>query len=221
MRAPVPTDAGLRRQDLISRGLGSAARAIGLTTDALRPKGARRPLDPANRFLRLPTAFADIDGRFSRPVGYGSALHYGIFDTAYTLAGDYLVRADSVWFVAGQPNLLPALCVRTNRTVSFLRPAAPAASGLNQYGGVDRATLAPLLTDWPASVLGAAGGHHPLSELPSDSSVPFWSVLLPAAFGVLLRPADLMQDDLGRTAVVAAAELTELGWRIAVRQVTT
>jgi hypothetical protein len=30
-----------------------------------------------------------------------------------------------------------------------------------------------------------------------------------------------MQDDLGRTAIVAGAELTELGWRVAVRQVTT
>ena len=111
--------------------------------------------------------------------------------------------------------------MRTNRTVSFLRPAAPALSGLNTYGGVDRATLLPLMTDWPASVLGAAGGHHPLSELPSDASVPFWSVLLPTTPGVALRPADLMQDDLGRTAVVSAAELTELGWRVAVRQATT
>jgi hypothetical protein len=30
-----------------------------------------------------------------------------------------------------------------------------------------------------------------------------------------------MQDDLGRTAVVGAAELSELGWRLTVRQVTT
>ena len=221
MRASVATDAGLRRQDLISRGLGSAARAIGLTTDALRPNGPADPLDPVNRFLRLPTAFADVDGRFSRPIGYGAALWYGIFDTAYTRPGDYLARPDGVWFIAGQPSLLPALCVRTNRTVTFLRAAAPRLSGLNTYGGVDRATLTPLLTGWPASVLGAAGGHHPLSELPSDVSVPFWSVLLPAVPGAVLRPADLMQDELGRSAVVSAAELTDLGWRVAVRQVTT
>ncbi len=221
MRAPVPTDVGYLRQDLISRGLGSAARAIGLTTDAMRPTGPALPLDPVNRYLRLPTVFADVDGRFSRPVGYGEALSYGVFDTAYTRPGDYLVRADSVWFIAGQPSLLPALCVRTNRTVSFLRPAAPALSGLNTYGGADRATLLPLLTGWPASVLVASAGRHPISELPGDASVPFWSVLLPAAAGVSLRPADLMQDDLGRTAIVAGAELTELGWRVAVRQVTT
>ena len=30
-----------------------------------------------------------------------------------------------------------------------------------------------------------------------------------------------MTDDLGRNAVVAAAELTDLGWRITVKQATT
>jgi hypothetical protein len=30
-----------------------------------------------------------------------------------------------------------------------------------------------------------------------------------------------MSDDLGRNAVVAAAELTDLGWRLSVKQATT
>jgi hypothetical protein len=30
-----------------------------------------------------------------------------------------------------------------------------------------------------------------------------------------------MTDDLGRNAVVASAELTELGWRLAIMQATT
>jgi hypothetical protein len=34
----------------------------------------------------------------------------------------------------------------------------------------------------------------------------------------MLRASDLMVDDLGRNGVVAAAELTELGWRLAVKQ---
>jgi hypothetical protein len=38
---------------------------------------------------------------------------------------------------------------------------------------------------------------------------------------VVLRPADLMIDDLGRNAIVSAAELTELGWRVSVKQATT
>jgi hypothetical protein len=38
---------------------------------------------------------------------------------------------------------------------------------------------------------------------------------------VILHQSDLMTDDLGRNAVVATAELTDLGWRITVKQATT
>ena len=65
------------------------------------------------------------------------------------------------------------------------------------------------------------GGGSPAAELPSDTSVPYWTVLLPAFPGVVLLPADLMTDDLGRNAVVSAAELTGLGWRLTVKQATT
>jgi hypothetical protein len=44
---------------------------------------------------------------------------------------------------------------------------------------------------------------------------------MPAYGDVVLLPADLMQDDLGRNATVAAAELTSLGWRITVQQSST
>ena len=46
-------------------------------------------------------------------------------------------------------------------------------------------------------------------------------MLLPAFPGVVLLPADLMTDDLGRSAVVSAAELTALGWRLTVKQAIT
>ncbi len=57
--------------------------------------------------------------------------------------------------------------------------------------------------------------------MPSDESVPYWTVLLPAFGEVVLLPGDLMQDDLGRDATVAAAERTSLGWRITVQQSST
>lgn len=220
MKAVAEGEPGVRRQDTISRGLGSAARAIGLTTDALRPSGYASPVAQANRFLRLPTAFADIRGRFARPIGYGEALRYGIFDTAYTRPGDYLVRADATWFIAGQPHLLPALCVLTNRVVDILRPSAPAGQGIAGYSGVDRDALAAVLSAWPASVLGAAGGGRDEADLQAGSQVPVWTVLLPAIKGRVILPADLVRDDLGRVASVSGAELTELGWRITARQVT-
>ncbi len=44
---------------------------------------------------------------------------------------------------------------------------------------------------------------------------------MPATPEVILLPSDLMTDDLGRNAVVAAAELTDLGWRMTMKQATT
>ena len=108
----------------------------------------------------------------------------------------------TAWFIASQEPMLPVLCVRSNRVVSFARAAAPITTGVNNYGGVTATTTTTLLTEWPASVLGASGGGHPEAELPSDSTVPYWTVLLPAFPGVTILPADLMSDDLGRNAVV-------------------
>jgi hypothetical protein len=208
-------------QDRISRGLGAAARAVGVRTDAYRPSGTADPLARPNRFLRLHAAFSAQDNKFTHPSGYGAALWQGLFDSAYTRPGDYLVQQSGTWFVASQERLLPVLCVRVNRIVSFSRAAAPAANGVNDYGGVTLATASPLLTNWPASILGVAGGGRPEAGLPSDGAVPFWTVLLPAFPGALLRPADLMTDDLGRGASVSAAELTDLGWRLTVKQAIT
>jgi hypothetical protein len=174
-------------QDRIYRSLNTAARTVGINTDAYRPSGQSDPLAQPNRYLHLNAAFTTHDGKFAHPNGYGEALWYGIFDAAYTRPGDYLVQNGTVWFIASQQRLLPT----------------------------------PLLTNWPASVLGASGRGHPTSDLPGDTAIPYSTVLMPEYPNVVLHPSDLMTDDLGRNAVVAAAELTELGWRIAVKQATT
>jgi hypothetical protein len=208
-------------QDRLYKGLNRAARAIGADTYAYRPSGPIHPLNPINRFLRLRAAFSAEDGKFLHPNKYGDALWYGVFDAAYTRPGDYLVQGDTTWFIAAQQHLLPVLCVQTNRVVSFFRPAAPSVAGINDYGGIISATNSPLLIGWPASVLGATGKGHPEAQLPADISVPYWTLLLPAWPGIDLLPADLIDDDIGRSAVVAAAELTDLGWRVTARQATT
>ena len=207
-------------QDRMRWGLNVAARALGTSTDAYRPADVADPLDPVNRFLRLNAAFSAPDGRFQSPNAYGQALWHGVFDAAYTQPGDYLVQGALTWFVAAQQPLLPVLCVQANRIVSISRAAAPASTGVNTYGGVTQATNTSLLTNWPANVLGASGGGRPEADLPSDSSIPYWTVLMPAYGGVVLQPADLMSDDLGRNAVISAAELTALGWRLTVKQAT-
>jgi hypothetical protein len=111
--------------------------------------------------------------------------------------------------------------VQTNRVVSFTRPAAQATTGVNTYGGVTAASVTPIMTNWPASVLVESREGRPLANLPSDTTVSYWTVLLPACRGALLQTSDLMSDDLGRSGIVATTELTALGWRLAVRQATT
>lgn len=189
--------------------------------DAFRASDTNCPVDPKNRYLRIPALFTGSQGKFNRPLGYGDSVAHGIFDYTYTRPGDYLVQHGVTWFIAAQEPLQPALCVRTSRTVSFSRAASPSSTGVNSYGGITAASLVPLLTAWPASVTGASGSGQPTADLPSDSSVPYWTVLLPAIPGVALLPADLMSDDLGRSATVAAAENTALGWRLTVKQATS
>jgi hypothetical protein len=205
--------------DLIRQGLGQAGRMVGDWCDVFRPSGPADPLDLGNRFLRLPAAFSSTHG-FAAPVGYGEALWLGYFDAAYARPGDYLSGLDGVFFIASQPRLGPVLCVLTNRTLSLSRPAGPPFGGVNSYVGVQPVTSVPLLTNWPASVLAAPAGGR--GALPSDApglvgGAGGWSALLPSG-GVLLRPGDIAQDDVGRTGVVSSAELTELGWRLHIRQ---
>jgi len=209
-----------RLADQIRWALNIAARSTGLVTSAYRPRGAENPLAAENRFLRLHAAFTSVDGKFDRPNVYGNALWRGIFDSAYTQPGDYLVQNNGTWFIAAQPELLSALCVRTNRIVSFSRPLPKSTAGVNSYGGVTAANVTPLMTNWPASVLAATREVRPLANLPGDTAVSLWTVLLPSCEGVVLATADLMSDDLGRNGVVATTELTNLGWRLAVRQAT-
>lgn len=215
-----------RLQDRISWGLNITARHIGRNSDVYRPAGPADPLSPVQRILRIHAAFSAPDGKFIRPNGYGNPIWHGIFDSAYTRPGDFLVQDADVWFIAAQQKLLPTLCVQTNRVVSVVRPAAPSSTGLNAYGGISLETVTPVITNYPASVLGASGAGQPAASLPTDTSVGIWTVLLPAVSvqdgsPIILRPADLMIDDLGRTAVISGAELTDLGWRLTVKQATT
>jgi len=205
-------------QDHLARGLGVAARAVGTLTNAFRAASSEDPLALRNRFLCLPAVF-HVGKGFDHPNQYGAPLWQGIFDSAYTRPGDYLVQDAGTWFVASQPRLLPVLCVQANRMVSFFRPTGPDVVGVNPYVGVQRATLRPLLTNWPASMLGTRVVHTPPANLPSDGPLASWIVLLPAFSGVVLRATDRIEDDLGRAGLIANAELTDLGWRLAVREV--
>ena len=205
--------------DRIARAFGAAARRIGAPYDLHRPTGARDPVAPVTRVLRLHAAFNAEDPTWRKPRGYGSALWHGAFDTAYTRPGDILVGPGGTWFIAEQEPLLAPLLVRCNRTVGLLRPDAPASAGLNGYGGITRAGRASLLAGWPASVLAAGHAGGDRLGLPSDARVPAWQVLLPrlpaGALAGPIRPGDQLADEAGRGFTVSSAEETTLGWRIA------
>ena len=208
-------------QDRISWGLNIASRKIGATADAYRPRGSHDPLAKSNRFLRLNVAFSPVSGGFSHSNRYGNAIWDATLDSAYIQLGDYLVISDAIWFIADKQPLLPVLCVRANRTVSFSHPASAVATGSSSYGGVIGSTSILLMNNWPASVLGAGGQGAPEAALPSNGTVPYWTVLVPAPAHVIISPSDIMSDDLGRNAVVEASELSSMGWRLNVKQAMT
>jgi hypothetical protein len=216
-------------QDVIRRAYGRAAFTVGTWCHAYRPTGAADALHPRNRFMKLQAAFLSPRPDGDRPVGYGMATWWGVFDSGYTRPGDYIVREDTghertpkeVWFIAAQQPFLPALCVRAPRVVSFTRPAATTTSGVADYGGYTSATAGELLTNFPASVLNADILGLDPTDLPSDAIPESWQVLVPSPPQVVLANGDLMSDDLGRSGVVSSAELSDLGWRLLVKQTTT
>jgi hypothetical protein len=204
-----------RIQDALHRGLGVAARGLGAWCDAYRPRGATDPLDSANRFLRLPASF--LPQRETQDVSHGHRVWQGVFDAAYTRPGDYLSNGDYRFFVIAQEPFQPVLCICGNRVVSIRRPGAPAAAGVNGYGGVLRRDAIPLLTRWPVSVV-TPGETVGRTDLPADAGLARWSVWLPLAPIPALRAGDLLEDDLGRSGVVTTADLSALGWRLTVKQ---
>jgi len=206
-------------QDRLHWGLNRAANILGRTADAYRPRGCGNPVNLANRYLRLHAAFTRADAGFSRAVSYGVAEWCGIFDAAYTRVGDYLVQDHHAWFIIAQQPLLPVLCIKANRVVSIARSVtAGDAAALDASGSQ---SMTRVISDWPASVLGIETEGRSLSHLPGDTAIPAATVLLPSTHGKRIQRADLVTDDQGTTSLVVSSELSDLGWRLNIRQVTT
>ncbi len=206
-------------QDRLYWGLNRLANKLGRITDAYRTAGNWDPLNRSNRFLQLPAAFSRVDGDFSQPVGYEVAVWRGYFDASYTRVGDYLVHKDEVWYIAAQQSLLPIVCVKTNRIISISRQVTPTTASSTIPAVAS--TSINVISQWPSSVLGTATEGRPISGLPGDTRIPTATVLLPSIHGQILLPADVVTDELGTSSIVVAAELSELGWRLNVRAVTT
>ena len=194
-------------QDRLYWGLNRAAKALGKVTNAYRPSGISNPLNRSNRYLQLPAVFSRADGNFSRAVGYGVGVWRGYFDASYTRIGDYLVQDNDIWFIAEQQSLLPVLCVKTNRVITVSRHVTPTVDISNVPAPTN--SMVEVISGWPASQLG------------TGTAIPNWIALIPSVHGKILQPTDIVTDDLGTSGIVAAAELSSLGWRLNVRQITT
>lgn len=206
-------------QDRVYWGMNIVARTIGTTTDAFRPTDNTDPINPANRYLRLHAAFQPAGSEARHAAPQVSGLWTGYFDGAYTRPGDYLVQDGLIWFIASQRRLQPILCVQTNRQLSVSRPILTTMVGQSSYGGV--ASSESLFVNWPASMTLSGTSGRPATDLPTDSPIPLWTVLLPEVPGVNLTVADMITDDLGRISVIIASEQTPLGWRLITKQATT
>lgn len=211
-------DAG-RLQDRIYWGLNRTANILGQVADAYRANGTSDPLDRSNRYLRLHAAFSRADGNFTQPIGYEVAVWRGHFDASYTQVGDYLVRKKEIWFIAAQHSLLPVLCVRTNHVISITRQTVPITGASNDP--TSATSTINVISRWPASMLGTGTEGRSPTQLPGDTRIPNVIALLPSTHDQILQPADIVTDENGTTGIVVAAEISDLGWRLNVRNVTT
>lgn len=205
-------------QDRISRGLGTAARALGQPTDAFRPRGPHHPLAMENRYLRLFAHFMPGRAAISSASSSGGATWQGFFDSAYTKVGDYLVQGGETFFIAAQPHLGNVVCVQTNRTLSIHRRTTPEEIGGAAYEAEVPTPPPSILTEWPAHVVSAGNGSNSGARLPDDLPTGQWRVQLPILPNTILRAGNIVTDDLGRHGTVTSFEQTAIGWRLLVAE---
>jgi hypothetical protein len=204
---------GSTLQDLISRGMGNAARKLGAPFIVYRPNGPANPVASRNRVIKLYASFNAQDESYRRVSGYGVPEWWGVYDASYTRPGDYMVGQGQTFFVSAQRPVLPVQCVLTNRTINVVRPRAPATGG---YAGLVDTQAFPLLSGWPASVL-ANGARSAGSS--TEQRFGQWMLLLPI-LPVVPEAGDVVTDDLGQTYVIGGTEQSGLGWRITMRQIS-
>lgn len=206
-------------QARLALGQTRTASRIGSPHDFFRPQALLYPLDPGNLVQRIPAAFLPEHGHPNRAVIDTQPYWTGAFDTTFTRVGDLVRRVSdhATWFIAAQQQGLPPLCTRCTRLIDITRPASASAAGLNVYGGTVTASDTVLAQAWPARFLGSgrssAADYGIAGELPTGA----YLVLLPVSLSVRLLNGDRLTDDLGRTTVIASAELTDQAWRLTVQ----
>lgn len=211
-------------QAKIYAGRAKAALRLGMDCKVFRPLTAAAPL--GNQVTTTKAAFNAGDSTYKAANLPGDAIWYGDLDGRLTQPGDYLVRvADGqTYYIAGQQQLLPIICVDCNRAVHITRQQSQTGVGAINYGGAvpaqDTDVLGTASALWPASIL-FGGKSQAAVGLPGDVKNAGWSILLPPSVPVTLLAGDIVTDDLGKRYAIDGAELTDLGWRINTQEVHT
>jgi hypothetical protein len=211
-------------QAKIYAGRAKAALRLGMDCNVYRPLTAAAPL--GNLVTTTKAAFNSGDNTYRAPNLPGEAIWYGDFDGRLTHPGDYLVRvADGqTYFIAGQQQLLPIICVDCNRSVHVTRQQSQTAVGAINYGGSvpaqDIDVLGTVSALWPASIL-LGGRSMAAVGLPADVKNVGWRIMLPPSVPTPLLAGDIVTDDLGKRYAIDGAELTDLGWRIDAKEAHT
>ncbi len=197
-------------QAKIWRGYNIAAQKLGATYQFYRPSGGSFP---GTATISLPVSLNAEDMKYGKPNKYAKATWYALVDGTTLDVGDYFIGPQGTFFVAALQPLLPIFVVECNRTVTLSRVQMPAGIAAPAYGGMTAANEIAYANGVPCSILQGTKGEKSDANLPADTRMPWFNVLMPASVGSV-QYGDLMVDDRGYRYVVSSAELTDLGYRL-------
>lgn len=204
----------------VNQGNGRAAKRLGSLAYHHRAVSPVRPLDTAP--LQTLSASFTTDYGYMRTARFGQAARIGIFEATRFRVGDFLVSpAEGTFYVAAMPPLQPILCVKAERRVTLKRTiVAGNDAGIQDYGGTRPDREKVLMEGWPASILLHRSGEHNPIKLPGESRSAWFGILMPAFGNLHIYAGDFITDDCGERYVITGAELTNMGWRLAVMRLT-
>jgi hypothetical protein len=206
----------------IYAGRGKAAQRIGLDCRIYRPLTAATPFPSI--LATIKAAFNAGDNKYSKSNEFNDPIWYGDFDGSVTLPGDYMVRVvdGQIYYIAGQQQLLPILCIDCNRTLKISRTVQQSQVGAINYGGkipFNQVEILGVTTLWPASILFGGRRESTGAGLPADVGNTGYIMKLPPSVPVTIMAGDTVTDDLNRRYLIEGAELSDLGWRLICNEV--
>lgn len=164
---------------------------------------------------------------YRNPKGHGDADWLLMIEEDLARPGDYLLAGGETYIYGLRPHLMPAQAMRCNHTIALLRAPVSVGVGVQPYAGACAAESSAVLgtvvngavvDGWPASIL--IGGRQAAgTNLPMAVQNGGFEVMLPKTVPIAIRASDILLDNLGRRFIADTCELSELGWRMTVKEV--